>query len=377
MTDNSRPKLHTIAIAAGGTGGHIFPAQAVAEALRDNGHKVVWMTDKRGQEMARNFPAQTIHCLPSGGLAGVSIVKKFKSALLLASGTFSAWRLMGKDRPSVVIGFGGYPSVPPLLAAWFLGIPSVLHEQNAVAGKANRLLMRVANKIALPFKAQQMRGVDNKAADKSFLSGNPVRASIEMIGTTPYVTKLNADKINILVLGGSLGARIMSDAVPGAISMLTNNQRSRLQVVQQARPEDCEHVKDTYEQAGVIAKIAPFFDDIASCISASDLIISRAGASTVAEISIAGRASVLVPYPYAADDHQTQNARALSNADAALVFDEKDFTKEQLSTLLDELVSNPEKLGEMAEKVGQQAITNAATTIITVVEELANKGRTL
>ncbi len=360
----------TIAIAAGGTGGHLFPAQAVAELLLEKGYGVVLLTDERGQKIAPNFPANITHVLPSGGLAGVSLFKRLGSAMQLAWGTFKARRLLKSIKPGIVIGFGGYPSVPPMLAAKSLGIPSLLHEQNAFIGKANRLLAKFCDQVALPFEPANMKGLTAEAKQKCFVAGNPVRKAFQSI--RPQTNDADG-RLNLLVLGGSLGAHVMSQEVPKAISLLDESQQQLLTIVQQARGEDLQLVEEAYEGLNLTAVVRDFFDNVDELIADSDLLISRAGASTVAEITTAGRASILVPYPFAADDHQTQNATALANNGAAILVPQPEFTAEFLTAKISECLNNKQALVDMGQRARALAFPDAAHLIADATIRLIKK----
>ena len=361
---------NTIAIAAGGTGGHLFPAMAVAEVLASQGLSVVLLTDERGQQMSPNFPADQIFVLPSGGIAGLSVLRKFISFWSLAKGTIKAHSLIKSISPLAVIGFGGYPSVPPLLAARSLKLPCLLHEQNAHVGKANRLLAKFSNKVALPFSSNLMKGLSQEAKAKSFTSGNPVRQAFLSI---PAADRNDKDRLTLLIMGGSLGARVMSEEVPKAIKLLTTEQRSQIKVYQQARSEDLEQVAAAYDDLDIDADVRSFFNDVDELISRSDLLISRAGASTVAEIAAAGRASILVPYPYAADDHQTQNAAALAATDAAILVPQEKFTSELIAEKLVTYLKNKKTLVDMGAKAKKLAMPEAAQLIADMAIWLAKK----
>lgn len=350
----------TIAIAAGGTGGHLFPAQAVAEVLSDKGIKIVLLTDQRGKQIAPNFPADKIYVLPSGALAGVSFMKRIGSVVELVTGTFKARGLLKSIAPSAVIGFGGYPSVPPLMAAKSLGIPSLLHEQNAFIGKANRLLAKFCNKLALPFEPKSMKGLTDQARQKCLVSGNPVRRAFQDIRPQQ---QQNNDKLTLLVLGGSLGAKVMSEEVPKAIEQLSASQQNQLTIHQQARGEDLQNVINAYEKLSVTADVKEFFNNVDELIAEADLVITRAGASTVAEITAAGRASILVPYPFAADDHQTQNAAALADNDAAILAPQSQFTATYIADQLAVYLENKQTLVDMGQRANKLAVPGAALLI--------------
>ncbi|MBP0493529.1 undecaprenyldiphospho-muramoylpentapeptide beta-N-acetylglucosaminyltransferase [Roseomonas indoligenes] len=341
------PVARPIVIAAGGTGGHFFPAEALAAALIGRGERVALMTDARSSSLdSPTFANAERFVLKGSGLAGHGVLGAAKGAVALMRGTMQARRLLLDLNPAAVVGFGGYPSVPPLLAARLLPgsrrPATVLHEQNAVLGRANRTLSRGADLLALCFEGTTRV----PAGVRAEVLGNPVRPAIAALYAQGYAPPL--DEVRILVLGGSLGARVFSDVVPAAITALPEADRRRLRVVQQCRQEDMDRTRTAYAAAGVKAELAPFFGDVAARLSAAHLVIARAGASTVAEIACAGRPSLLVPLPHAIDDHQTGNARSLSERGAAELIVQASFTPQSLATALKNLLQAPETLDGMA-----------------------------
>ncbi|WP_338661862.1 undecaprenyldiphospho-muramoylpentapeptide beta-N-acetylglucosaminyltransferase [Pararoseomonas sp. SCSIO 73927] len=341
------PVARPIVVAAGGTGGHFFPAEALAAALIGRGERVALMTDARSSSLnSPTFANSERFVLQGSGLAGHGVLGAAKGALALMRGTVEARRLLLDLNPAAVVGFGGYPSVPPLLAARLVPASrrpmTVLHEQNAVLGRANRALSRGADLLALPFEgtARVPAGV------RAEVLGNPVRPAIAALHGGGYAPPL--DEVRILVLGGSLGARVFSDVVPAAIAALPEADRRRLRVVQQCRQEDMDRTRTAYAATGVKAELAPFFGDVAARLSAAHLVIARAGASTVAEIACAGRPSLLVPLPHAIDDHQTGNARSLSERGAAELIPQASFTPQSLAAALKKFLQAPETLDGMA-----------------------------
>jgi UDP-N-acetylglucosamine--N-acetylmuramyl-(pentapeptide) pyrophosphoryl-undecaprenol N-acetylglucosamine transferase len=323
--DASRTRAtgEVIVIAAGGTGGHFFPAEALAAELLARGRRIALMTDARSGGLHSAVFAGHEQCVISGaGIAGRGVVRASRAVVALAAGTLQARTILARLGTAAVVGFGGYPSVAPVLASRLMRrCPVViLHEQNAVLGRANRFLARHADRLALSFS--DTARVPASAA--TVVTGNPVRPENVALATVDYVPP--GDTINLLVLGGSLGARVFSDVVPAALASLPEQWRARLRVVQQCRPEDLERVRAAYAQNGVAAELAPFFTDIAARLMHAHLVVARAGASTVAELAVAGRPSILVPLPGAIDDHQSANARALSDARGASVIAQRDFT---------------------------------------------------
>lgn len=358
------PSVRPIIIAAGGTGGHFFPAEALAAALIARGHRVVLMTDARsGALKSPTFAGREVHVLPGAGIAGRGAIKAARASLALAHGTLRAAMLMRLLDPAVVVGFGGYPSVPPILAAAARrGTAIILHEQNAVLGRANRWLSRFADRLALGMPDTAL--VPETA--QALQTGNPVRAAIAAIGNTAYAAA--RDDISLLVVGGSLGARIFSDVVPDAVALLPAELRVRLRVVQQCRVEDLPRVRQVYKACGVPAELAPFFNDIADRLAAAHLVIGRAGASTCAELAVAGRPSILVPLPSAIDDHQTANARALQDAAGALVMAQAAMTPAALAPVLAGLLQAPQRLAEMAANARSCGRATAADDLAGQVE---------
>lgn len=356
----SRP----IVIAAGGTGGHMFPALALATELRLRGEQVVLMTDQRTGERARKlFAGMDVHVLPGAGIAGRGVLKAVAAVVALARGVRAAKRLLRRIDPAAVIGFGGYPSVPPVLAAKSLGShPAILlHEQNAVMGRANRFLARRASLVALTF-ANTGR-VPSQVETQ--VTGIPVRDDFNA-SMTHYAAPV-IGTIELTVIGGSLGARVFSTVVPKAIAKLPQALLQRLHVTQQAREESVAEVSGIYDALGVAADVAPFFDDVAGILTRSHLLIGRSGAATVAEIAVMGRPSILIPLPGAIDDHQTENCRGLVTGHAAVWMPEPMFTPDLLAETLTQLFENPAKLAQMAQAAHSLARPHAAAELADAV----------
>ncbi len=356
------PAVRPIVIAAGGTGGHFFPAEALAAELLKRGHRVALMTDARSGGLASpTFSACERFVLSGAGIAGRGPIRAAKAAVALAAGTLQARAILSRLDAAVLIGFGGYPSVAPVLATRLLRRrPRVLlHEQNAVLGRANRALSRFADRLALSFAATARV----PAGAPVSVTGNPVRPAI-----APAAYVAPRDDIHLLVLGGSLGARVFSDIVPAAIAALPQDLRARIAVTQQCRTEDVERVRAAYAVANIPAVLAPFFADIPALLGAAHLVIARAGASTVAELGIVGRPSILVPLPIAIDDHQTANARALADAGGAWVMPQPSFTPSVLATRLEELLSSPALLAISAAQAASQGSADAAARLADLVE---------
>jgi len=364
------PAVHPIVIAAGGTGGHFFPAEALATELIARGRRVALMTDARSSGLQSPVFAGLEQFVISGaGIAGRGVFRAGKATLALAAGVLQARQILARCHAAAVVGFGGYPCVAPVLATRLMRHrPTVvLHEQNAVLGRANRFLARHADLLALSFAATER--VPESAA--TTVSGNPVRPAIAALAALPYEPP--TDTLRLLVLGGSLGARVFSDVVPPALAALPDDLRSRLSVVQQCRAEDLARVRAAYESAGIAAELEAFFPDVAAKLAAAHLVIARAGASTVAELSVAGRPAILVPLPGAIDDHQSANARALADARGASVIAQRDFTPAALSERLAALFAAPDLLAHVALASRSIARADAAARLADLVEDLMHQ----
>jgi UDP-N-acetylglucosamine--N-acetylmuramyl-(pentapeptide) pyrophosphoryl-undecaprenol N-acetylglucosamine transferase len=357
-----------IVLAAGGTGGHVFPAEALAAELKTRGAGVVLFTDRRGDAVGGVLGGIETRRIRSSGVAGKGLAARMHSTLELGLGFFQARSLLSRLAPRAVVGFGGYPSVPTMLAASFGGYRTVVHEQNAVLGRANRLLAGRVERIASSFEhpARLPAGADGKIVH----TGMPVRPSFADVRSRPY-TDIGADgPVRLLVLGGSQGAQVFGEVVPEAVGRLDERLRQRLAICQQCRPENLEQAEAAYRGFGVDAELARFFDDVPQRLAAAHLVIARAGASTVAEITTVGRPSILVPYPYATDDHQSANARAVEENGAAWVMPQPTFTSEALAERLRDLLATPEPLRETAERARAAGRPEAAARLADVVFEL-------
>jgi UDP-N-acetylglucosamine--N-acetylmuramyl-(pentapeptide) pyrophosphoryl-undecaprenol N-acetylglucosamine transferase len=359
------PKVQPIVIAAGGTGGHFFPAEALAAELVARGHRIVLMTDARsGGLSSPTFAGREQYIIRGAGIAGRGLWRGAKAIGSLAAGVIQARGILSRIDARCVVGFGGYPCVAPILAARLLRHrPAViLQEQNAVLGRANRFLAGRADVLALGFEGTQRV----PAGTYTEVTGNPVRPAIAALSQTGYIAA--TDRIRLLVLGGSLGARVFSDVVPAALRSLPDTLRARLLVVQQTRPEDLERVKGAYAADGITAELSPFFPNVAARLVAAHLVIARAGASTVAELAVAGRPAILVPLPGAIDDHQSANARALAEAGGAWVIPQPSFTPALLAVRLGELLADPVGLTEVAVAARSHARAGAAARLADIVE---------
>lgn len=354
----------TIVLAAGGTGGHVFPAIAAAEALSKRGHKVIVATDRRGARFEGDV--ETIR-IPAASLAG-GPATKLAGAARISLGVVKAMFALLRLRADAVVGFGGYPSLPTMLAALALRRPALLHEQNAVLGRVNRLLARRVARIAAAFAAPK-----GAPADRVTLVGNPVRQAVAEVGGAPYQAPEAAGPVNLLIFGGSQGARVLSEALPDALARLPEELRRQLHVVQQCRPEDLERAKAAYADAEIAAELAPFFDDMPARLGAAHFVVARAGASTVAELAAAGRPALLIPFAAAMDDHQTANAGALVDAGAAWRVAETDATPEIIGNQLQALLADPEALARAAAAALAAARPNAADLLADLVESAADR----
>ncbi|WP_439551473.1 undecaprenyldiphospho-muramoylpentapeptide beta-N-acetylglucosaminyltransferase [Falsiroseomonas sp.] len=368
------PAVRPIVIAAGGTGGHLFPAEALAAELLARGERIALMTDARSAAFeSPAFSNAERFVLRGSGIAGRGVKGAAQGALALAAGTLEARRILLRLDASAVVGFGGYPSVPPLIAARTLPRATrpvtALHEQNAVLGRANRLLAPGADLLALSV-ADTTKVPSSAHAE---VVGNPVRPALAALAEEGYTAPTEEGAIRLLVLGGSLGARIFADVVPAAVALLPEALRQRLVVTQQTRAEDLPRVETAYREAGVPADLSPFFGNIATRLAMAHLVVARAGASTVAELACAGRPSVLVPLPHAIDDHQTANGRSLDSAGAAWLMRQPDFTPDALARHLATMFSNPPVLARAAAAASRLARPDAARRLADLLLNLTNR----
>ena len=354
-------------LAAGGTGGHLFPAEALAQELIARGWKIHLATDDRAGRYAGGFPAAEIHLIPSATLGS-------RNPFRIAASFWTIWRgfrrsseLIGRLRPQIVVGFGGYPTLPPLFAATRRKTPTLIHEQNAVMGRANRALAARVSAIAGGFldEAASSHGA------KTVVTGNPVRPAVLEAAKTPYAASRPEQPFNLLVFGGSQGAQFFSDAVPPAIELLPEPLRRRLKITQQARMEDVRRVLGAYRDLGIEAEVEPFFSDMAGRIAASHLVISRSGASTVSELAVIGRPAFFVPYPYALDHDQAANAAALAAAGGAEVHPQHTLSVEALARLIGEAMGDPERLAAMAQAARSVGKPQAARLLADLTEAIA------
>jgi UDP-N-acetylglucosamine--N-acetylmuramyl-(pentapeptide) pyrophosphoryl-undecaprenol N-acetylglucosamine transferase len=364
--------MSVFVLMAGGTGGHLFPAMALAQELRRRGHLVHLMTDHRASGYGDNFPAREIHIVPSATPSVGNPVKFAGAAAKIVWGTAIAWGQLGRIGADAVVGFGGYPVFPPFVAARLRGIPGVLHEQNAVMGRANRALARYANKIALSFAGTQR--VEAFTA-KTVLTGNPVRDRVRAVAETSYPELTAETPLRLVVFGGSQGARAFADLVPPAVAELPEALRHRLRIVQQCRAEDLDRVAEAYRQAKVNVELQSFFADLPERIANAHLVMGRAGASTIAELAVLGRPAILVPLPGALDADQSNNARVIEAAGAGWIVEQATISPPSLANRLASLFGDPATLiaaAAAAKSLGQPR----AVEILADLVEATSRGKT-
>jgi UDP-N-acetylglucosamine--N-acetylmuramyl-(pentapeptide) pyrophosphoryl-undecaprenol N-acetylglucosamine transferase len=354
-----------ILLAAGGTGGHMFPAEALARALLARGLAVDLATDERGGGFGDRLPQVKVHRISSGGVAGKGLVVRLRNLMRLGLGYLQSARLLRRLDPAVVVGFGGYPSIPPLTAAQRNAVPTVLHEQNAVMGRANRFLASRASRLALSF--EQVQFADRVSADRRVVTGNPVRPEISAIGDAPYAAPRTGEKVRLFVMGGSLGARVFGKAVPDAVALLHQDLRRRLAIAQQARAEDIAHVGEAYRALDLQVELKPFFEDVPERLRQAHFLITRAGASSLAELTAAGRPAVLVPLPNSIDDHQMANARALESIGGGWLLPESTLSPAALAKILEEVLTDPARLERAATAARSLGKRDAADRLADIV----------
>ncbi|MDR3411305.1 MAG: undecaprenyldiphospho-muramoylpentapeptide beta-N-acetylglucosaminyltransferase [Formivibrio sp.] len=350
----------TLLVMAGGTGGHIFPALAVANALRQKGWNTVWL-GATGKMETKIVPQAGIELetLDITGVRGKGLLHKLVQPWVQLKALIGALSVIFRHRPDVAIGFGGFTGFPGGVAMKLLWLPLVIHEQNSVAGLTNKVLAKIANRVLFAFPSA-FPGRDGCV-------GNPVRAEITLVAPPAERFAGRNGPLKLLVVGGSLGAQVFNEEVPKAVAMLAAEERP--QVIHQAGEKHIEILRINYEKAGVVAECAPFIADMASAYADADLVVCRAGALTIAELACVGAAAVLVPFPHAVDDHQTGNAKYLADADAGLLVEQKAFNAEELATLLKEMTR--ERCLAMAQKARALAKPDATASVVAVIEELA------
>lgn len=364
---NTESKL--ILLSAGGTGGHMFPAAALAQDLLSRGYRVALATDARGRKFEANFGGVAIYTLSAGTL-GAGLLGKVRGVATLGMGILQARRLIERLQPAIVVGFGGYPSVPAVYAAQRRRISTIIHEQNAVMGRANTLLAPRADRIALSLA--HVEGLEEADAVRAVVTGNPVREEITALYSKPYPTLQTDGPLRIAVMGGSLGANVFSEVLPAAFARLPAAQRSRLDITQQCRAEDIEKVRAAYAQAGIKARLETFFKDVHLVLAQAHLVISRSGASTVAEVTTAGRPAIFVPYPHHKDQQQKVNADTVADTGGAWVMTQDGFTAEALLARIETFLQNPETLFRAAESARSCAKPDAARRLGNLVTAIAS-----
>ena len=354
-------------LAAGGTGGHMVPAHALAAELKSRGHGVLLITDERGARFPGLFKDVPVHILPAGRLGG-GPVGWLKAAGSVLKGRGEAKRLYREHRPDAVVGFGGYPAFPSLLAASAMRIPTVLHEQNAVLGRVNRLLAGEAEAIAIAY--DRVDRLKSKHQDKTVVVGNPVRDEIAKLGELPYPPFDTVAPLKLLVTGGSQGATVLGEVVPEGLGLLQSSLRHRLQIVQQCRPDDIERVRNEYAALRIPAELLTYIEDMPAKLADAHLVIGRAGASTIAELTAAGRPAILIPFPSATDDHQTANAREMTKAGGARTISQENFTPEVLARQIEAMAADPIALNNAAARALTVGRPHAARDLADLVERV-------
>lgn len=365
-TDFGRVARHFV-LAAGGTGGHMIPAHALAAELLKRGHRVALVTDERGARIPGLFQDTQVHVLPAGRLAGGPL-GWMRGGRAIWEGREMARRLYETFQPTAVVGFGGYPALPAMLAAFKDGIPTAIHEQNAVLGRVNRFLARKVEAIATAYP--QVDRLAERYAGKTHLVGNPVRDVVLALRDQPFPPLTEEGVFRVLVTGGSQGASILSEVVPEGLGLLPLTFRRRLQVTQQCRPEDIEAVRARYAALGIPADLATYLPDLPERLGWAHLVIARAGASTIAELTAAGRPAILVPLPSAMDDHQTANARELKAAGGARSIPQARFTAVELAKQMQKLALDPGALENAARRARDCGRPRAASDLADLVESL-------
>jgi UDP-N-acetylglucosamine--N-acetylmuramyl-(pentapeptide) pyrophosphoryl-undecaprenol N-acetylglucosamine transferase len=353
-------------LAAGGTGGHLIPAFVLAEELTRRGHHVALITDARGAAIPGKPDTLPAHVLPAGRIEGLNPLGWIRGLRAILEGRAMALRLFESFAPTCVVGFGGYPALPTLLAAGAAKIPAVLHEQNAVLGRVNRFLAGRVNAIATSY--QQVDRLADKHSSKVHLVGNPVRAEVLKLRDQPFPAFTEEGLLRVLVTGGSQGARILSEVVPDGLAMLPPALRQRLQVTQQCRPEDIDAVRTRYAGHDTPAELATYFEDMAGRLADAHLFIGRAGASTIAELTAVGRPAILVPLAIATDDHQAANAREIVKAGGARSIRQEKFTAAELAKQIQAMAQHPETLANAAHAAWNCGYPNAASDLADLVE---------
>lgn len=358
-----------VLLAAGGTGGHLFPAEALALTLKGRGWRVHLATDHRVETYGHDFPAEQIHYVRSATLFR-SPLDAVRALGVLALGYVQARAMVGRLKPDAAVGFGGYPTVPPMLAAAHSSVPTIIHEQNAVLGRANKFLASRVSRIATSFAAV---GGAEQLGNRLVQTGNPVRPAVLAAAALGYSTRAAADPFRLLVFGGSQGARFFSDLMPATVALIPKELHRLMSVVQQCRPEDIARVRQGYELLGVRAELEAFFPDLPEKIAKSHLVVSRSGASTCTELAVIGRPAIMVPLPHAIDQDQRANANVLANAGGGWVIDQSDLTAARLAGDITRFIKEPDRLATAAAAARSMARPDAVDRLADLVERVASE----
>lgn len=359
--------MTTIVLSAGGTGGHLFPAQAVAAELMKRGRKIIVMTDARGTQYPTYFPGAAIEIVPAAAFSDRSVIGLATAPFEIIAGIAVSLVKLSRAKPAAVVGFGGYPSLPVMIAACLARFPTVIVAPDAVLGRANRI---VANSVRAIAGGLPLKRFLPKDMSKVVYTGNPVRADVVAFKDVPYEAPTATGPLHLLVFGGSQGARALSEIVPAAVALLPQAMKARLDIVQQCRPEDLEQVNKTYVAQGVRAELAPFFKDLPARMAKAHLVIGRSGAGTVAELMVIGRPAILVPLPHALDDNQTPNADALADAGGGWRVAQKDLSPQRLAELLQSAFASPADLAKRAAAAHAAGKPDAASRLADLVDRI-------
>ena len=364
--NNKTDKKPLIILTAGGTGGHVFPAESLAEELSQRGYELALITDSRGKDNYHGKLGEIPnYSVLAGALVGKSKLFKIKSLFKTGIGVLQAARILLKNKPVCVVGFGGYASFPCCMAAILLGIDLVIHEQNSVMSRTNRFLSKYASFIAQSFDNVKY----TPSRTPKILTGMPIRQNIAALNQREYKSKNSQNKFQLLVIGGSQGAKIFGEVIPRAIKMLPQELQQQMQIFHQCRKDDIDEVKSNYTDCQADLTVSHFFENMAELYAQTSLIISRAGASSIAEITATRLPSIIIPLPTAADDHQTTNAQAISTNKAGYVLAQSDFTPEKLSSLLQSLISDEKALTAMSDYTAKLSIINASQRLADAIEK--------
>lgn len=365
-----RPHL---VIAAGGTGGHMVPAHVLAGEMTARGYAVSLITDDRGMKYPGLFEGCPRHVVPSGSLTGRNPIGWAKALASIAKGRSAAKAIYRRDRPTAVVGFGGYPTLPALLGAFAAKVPTIIHDSNTVLGRVNRMLAGRVDVIATAFP--DVKRLPAKHAGKVALVGNPVRPEIVALRDMPFPAAGEDGELHLLVIGGSQGATVLSKVVPAAVDRLPDELKQRLRVTQQCRPEDIEEVRAAYAAAGVPADLATFLEDMPERLAKAHLVIARSGASTVSELAVAGRPAIFVPLPTSTDNHQVYNAREMVDAGGARMILQPQFTPDEVAKAMQRFFLSPATLAAAAAAARSVGRPDAAARLADIVEALGKRGR--